>query len=125
MDESKLAQGLALNTVNGDRDRKAVDVVEVGAGTTGITGAMQIAHTAATFELPVAMMNCPANFMAHLESVRADGSLSHWVAKAPGGRTVEWDEALNAATKLGPPKYEFGSLPLPEVAIPGKKSRQG
>src|SRR5437879_8449948 len=41
------------------------------------------------------------------------------------GRTVEWDEALNAATKLGPPKYEFGSLPLPEVAIPGKKSRQG
>jgi len=29
-------------------------------------------------------------FMAHLESVRADGSLSHWVAKAPAGRTVEW-----------------------------------
>jgi uncharacterized membrane protein len=30
-------------------------------------------------------------FMAHLESVRADGGLTHWVAKAPGGRTVEWD----------------------------------
>jgi L-alanine-DL-glutamate epimerase-like enolase superfamily enzyme len=45
---------------------EAVDVVEVGVGTTGITGAMQIAHAAATFELPVAMMNCPANYMAHL-----------------------------------------------------------
>jgi uncharacterized membrane protein len=31
-------------------------------------------------------------FMAHLESVEvnADGR-SHWVARAPGGRTVEWD----------------------------------
>jgi hypothetical protein len=38
------------------------------------------------------------------------------------GRTVDWDEALNATTKLGPPKYEFGSLPFPEVAIPGKNS---
>lgn len=45
---------------------EAVDVVQVGAGTTGITGAMQIAHAAAAFELPVSMMNCPANFMAHL-----------------------------------------------------------
>lgn len=45
---------------------EAADVVEVGVGTVGITGAMQVAHTAATFELPVAMMNCPANYMAHL-----------------------------------------------------------
>src|SRR5437764_2331082 len=29
------------------------------------------------------------------------------------GRSVEWDEALNAPTKLGPQKYEFGSLPFP------------
>lgn len=45
---------------------EAADVLEVGVGTTGITGAMQVAHMAAGFELPVAMMNCPANFMAHL-----------------------------------------------------------
>ncbi len=44
----------------------AVDVVQVGAGTTGITGAMQVAHMAAGFELPVAMMNCPGDYMAHL-----------------------------------------------------------
>lgn len=31
-------------------------------------------------------------FMAHLESVRAQGGLrSHWVARAPAGGTVEWD----------------------------------
>lgn len=32
------------------------------------------------------------NFMNHLESVkRFGGNRSHWVAKAPGGTTVEWD----------------------------------
>src|SRR6266545_4363374 len=31
-------------------------------------------------------------FMKHLESVRATGDRSsHWAAKAPAGRTVEWD----------------------------------
>ncbi|MDP9020301.1 MAG: SRPBCC family protein, partial [Actinomycetota bacterium] len=31
-------------------------------------------------------------FMAHLESVHGEGDVrSHWVARAPGGRTVEWD----------------------------------
>ncbi len=44
----------------------AADVYEIGVGTTGITGAMQVAQACAVFELPVAMMNCPANFMAHL-----------------------------------------------------------
>ena len=45
---------------------RAVDIVQVGIGTTGLTGAMQVAHMAHGFELPVSMMNCPANFMAHL-----------------------------------------------------------
>lgn len=45
---------------------EAVDVVQIGQGTTGITGAMQVAHMAYGFELPVAMMNCPGDFMAHL-----------------------------------------------------------
>ncbi|MBI4220359.1 MAG: mandelate racemase/muconate lactonizing enzyme family protein, partial [Chloroflexi bacterium] len=44
---------------------EAVDVVQIGSGTTGITGAMQVAHMAYGFELPVSVMNCPANFMAH------------------------------------------------------------
>ena len=34
-------------------------------------------------------------FMKHLESVRTTGERrSHWVAKAPGGRTVEWDAEI-------------------------------
>lgn len=45
---------------------EAVDVVQVGSGTTGITGAMQVAHLAYAFEIPVSMMNCPGNYMAHL-----------------------------------------------------------
>lgn len=34
-------------------------------------------------------------FMSHLESVRITGDKrSHWVAKAPGGTTVEWDAEI-------------------------------
>jgi L-alanine-DL-glutamate epimerase-like enolase superfamily enzyme len=45
---------------------EAVDVVQVGVGTSGITGAMMTADLAYGFELPVSVMNCPANYMAHL-----------------------------------------------------------
>lgn len=47
-------------------DNGAVDIVEVGMNTTGITGAMKVANMAFAYELPVAMMNCPGNIMAHL-----------------------------------------------------------
>jgi L-alanine-DL-glutamate epimerase-like enolase superfamily enzyme len=47
-------------------DNHAADIIEVGAGTSGITGAMQVAHLAYAFELPVCMMNTPGNYMAHL-----------------------------------------------------------
>ncbi|HWV99673.1 MAG TPA: Gfo/Idh/MocA family oxidoreductase [Candidatus Acidoferrum sp.] len=39
---------------------------------------------------------------------------------AYSGRSVEWDEVMNAKTRLGPEKYELGSLPFPEVAVPGQ-----
>jgi predicted dehydrogenase len=39
---------------------------------------------------------------------------------AYSGQTIEWDEALNSKTRLGPEKYEFGSLPFPAVAMPGE-----
>lgn len=45
---------------------EAVDIVEVGQGASGITGAMMVADLAYAYELPVAMMNCPGNLMAHL-----------------------------------------------------------
>lgn len=45
---------------------EAVDIVQVGQGTSGITGAMKVADLAYAFELPVALMNCPGNSMAHV-----------------------------------------------------------
>jgi len=36
------------------------------------------------------------------------------------GKTLEWDQVLNAQTRLGPQTYEFGKLPFPEVPMPGE-----
>ena len=46
---------------------QAADVLQIGAG--GITGAMRIAQMADGFDLPVSVMNCPGNFMAHFAAV--------------------------------------------------------
>ena len=45
---------------------EAVDIVQFNSGVSGITGALMTADMAYGFELPVAMMNCPASFMAHV-----------------------------------------------------------
>ena len=45
---------------------QAVDVLNVSALHSGVTGCRQIARMAHTFGLPVSMMNCQANFMAHI-----------------------------------------------------------
>ena len=47
---------------------------------TGITGAMQVADLAYGFELPVAMMNCPGNFMAHLAAALPNHMMMEVVA---------------------------------------------
>jgi predicted dehydrogenase len=36
------------------------------------------------------------------------------------GKTVTWDDVLNSKQDLSPAKWEFGSIPIPEVAIPGE-----
>ena len=48
---------------------RAVDVLNVGQGATGITGALKVSNLAYAFETPVTMMNCAANFMAQAASV--------------------------------------------------------
>ena len=45
---------------------RAVDVVNIAASHSGITGCRQVAHMAHAWGLPASMMNCTANFMAHL-----------------------------------------------------------
>jgi predicted dehydrogenase len=39
---------------------------------------------------------------------------------AYSGQTIEWDDALNSKTRLGPTQYEFGPLPFPPVPVPGE-----
>jgi predicted dehydrogenase len=36
------------------------------------------------------------------------------------GKSVTWEQALNSKLDLTPPSYEFGPLPTPDVAVPGK-----
>ena len=61
-------------------DHQAVDIVEVGGWTSGITGAMMVADMAYGFELPVAMMNCPGNFMAHVAAAMPNHMMMEVVA---------------------------------------------
>jgi predicted dehydrogenase len=36
------------------------------------------------------------------------------------GKAVDWDTAMKSTKRLGPETYEFGPLPTPEVALPGR-----
>lgn len=36
------------------------------------------------------------------------------------GKEITWEDALNSQENLSPPKYEFGDIPVPTVAMPGK-----
>jgi L-alanine-DL-glutamate epimerase-like enolase superfamily enzyme len=64
---------------------EAIDVVQVGMGTSGITGAMQVAHLAHGFELPVSVMNCPGNLMAHLAASLPNHMMMEVVDAGSGG----------------------------------------
>ena len=45
-------------------DNEAVDIVQVGTGTGGITGLMKVSDMAYGFEIPVSLMNSPMNYVA-------------------------------------------------------------
>ncbi len=45
-------------------EQRAADILQIGVGTGGITGAMRVAQMADGFDLPVSVMNCPGNYMA-------------------------------------------------------------
>jgi uncharacterized membrane protein len=55
-------------------------------------------------------------FMVHLESVSADGK--HWVARRPGGGTVEWDAEIVA--DVPDQRLAWRSLPHAEVPNAGE-----
>jgi uncharacterized membrane protein len=57
-------------------------------------------------------------FMQHLESVSArDMGISHWVARAPGGRTVEWDARI--INEIEPKLIAWQSLEGAAIATAG------
>lgn len=64
---------------------EAVDIVQVGQGAGGISGALAIADLAYAFELPVSIMNCPGNFMAPLAAALPNHIMMEVVA---AGREV-------------------------------------
>jgi hypothetical protein len=35
------------------------------------------------------------------------------------GQEITWDMAWNSKEKLGPTKYEWGPVPIPQVSVPG------
>jgi L-alanine-DL-glutamate epimerase-like enolase superfamily enzyme len=47
----------------------AADILNVGLGASGITGALKVATVAYAYEVPVTMMNCAANYAAHVAAV--------------------------------------------------------
>lgn len=99
----------------------AVDVVQVGAGTSGITGALMIGELAYAFDKPVSVMNCAAHFMAHVAAAlpnhimmeaamlgRSDGLVhshtidSGWIMLSDGpGLGIEFDVARIHHLALG------------------------
>ncbi len=111
---------------------QAVDVLNVSALHSGVTGCRQIARMAQTFELPVSMMNCQANFMAHVAAALPNHTMMEVVdpgrehclrfdsriedgyivlGEAPGFG-IEVDEATLAALKANPPRGR-GRFPFP------------
>jgi len=36
------------------------------------------------------------------------------------GQAISWEDAMQSTTRLGPERYEFGPLPVPPVAMPGR-----
>jgi L-alanine-DL-glutamate epimerase-like enolase superfamily enzyme len=47
----------------------SADVLQMAVGNVGITGALRIAEMADTFGLPVALVNCPGRYAAHIATV--------------------------------------------------------
>ncbi|WP_020576607.1 mandelate racemase/muconate lactonizing enzyme family protein [Actinopolymorpha alba] len=72
---------------------EAVDIVQVGIYTSGITGALQVAELANAFELPVAMMNSAADFMVHLAAALPN-HLAQEIVAAGTDRLVTKDQRI-------------------------------
>jgi L-alanine-DL-glutamate epimerase-like enolase superfamily enzyme len=111
---------------------EAADILNVSALHSGVTGCRQIANLAATYHLPVSMMNCQANFMAQVAAALPNHTIMEVVD--PGrehclkfnnyiedgyivlgnepGFGIDIDEQKLAALKANPPTGK-GTFPFP------------
>ena len=74
--------------------QQEIDVANVGVGHSGITGARQVANMCYADELPVTMMNCPANFMAHLAAALPNHNMMEVVDPGREDAFESWDNRI-------------------------------
>jgi len=95
------AMGVSTGSADAVLDTRSRDDVTSRAATVNARKAVKVERSV-TIEKPRAELfafwrnfeNLP-RFMEHLVSVRVDSSTrSHWTAKAPAGKTVEWDAVI-------------------------------
>lgn len=73
---------------------EAVDILNVGVGHTGVTGCRQVSNLAYAYEIPVTMMNCPANFMAHLAAALPNHTMMEVVDPGREHAFKSWDNHI-------------------------------
>jgi len=61
--------------------------------------------------------NKPINNGDYMTKATLMGILGRMAAYT--GKTIKWDQLMESTMDLSPPKYAFGPLPTPEVAVPG------
>jgi uncharacterized membrane protein len=81
-----------INTANGETDTRVALSGSRGVNVEEVVRINRPAHELFRYWRNFEML---PTFMDHLVSVRQlDSNRSHWVAKAPAGRTVEWDAEI-------------------------------
>ena len=111
---------------------QAADILNVSILHSGVTGCRQISNMAALYQLPVSMMNCQANFMAHVAAALPNHTImevvdpgrehclkytnyledGHIVLGDAPGFGIEIDEQKLAALQASPPTGQ-GRFPFP------------
>ena len=73
---------------------QAVDILNIGVRQSGITGCRQVANLAYAYEIPVTMMNCPANFMGHLAAALPNHTMMEVVDSGREAAFRSWDNHI-------------------------------
>jgi len=95
-------------------EHEAVDVVQIGWGTSGITGALKVAELAYAFDLQVSLMNCPGHFTAHLGAALPNHTMMEVIG---AGR----DAAFTSANRIEDGFIVLGEVPGIGIAFDDAK----